>query len=137
MIKTQQYLVLIVAVLLLLLLNGCATVIQTTDYQQLYMGSGVRSYIQVGGLHQERTGGDLLRVAFDGVSLYEREVKYRFVWLDVNGFELPGLTARWHRYKVYSQQPFQLQAIATDPKVVNYRLLIYDLHAAPVADDTK
>ncbi len=128
------------AVLLLvtLALASCAvTPTHIPEYREVFIGPSAKNYIQTTALLQGRTEGNLLRVAYDGTSLYDREIKYRFTWFDASGFELPGITGNWLVHRVQGQQPFRIQSIATNQKAVSFRLLIYDRHAQVIETANK
>lgn len=114
---------------------GCAPITPVPEYPQLYIGPNAQQYVQTTDLRFLKNESNLLQVAYDGASSFNREIKYRFVWFDSNGFELPSITGRWQLRQLGASQPFTIQAIATSPKAVNFRLLIYDKSFRPLPDD--
>ena len=111
----------------LALASGCQSTAQPTHYSQLVIGPKAGSYLQIESV-QQGASGELLRA---GVRLHNRsgftqDLRYRFEWLDADGFEIRGLAARWELLEMKPQVSHSLDRVATSPRARDYRIHLFD-----------
>ncbi|MDY6891598.1 MAG: DUF1425 domain-containing protein [Pseudomonadota bacterium] len=112
------------------LLAGCQSQPQQpAQWPQLTIGPKASRYLQIEAVSQGTASGNLLRA---GVRLYNRSqseqtLRYRFVWLDASGFELPGLASRWERRLLRPGEPVALDRVAPSPTAADYQIHLFDL----------
>ncbi len=116
--------------LAVLLLTGCqALQTQSSDYSQVEFSPETAVHMKVRNITQGRTEGDLLRVA---VLVHNSRTMadnyfFRFIWLDKDGLEVQGLSSRWEAIvSTGLDDALVISRIASNPDVVDYRLLISD-----------
>ena len=115
------------------LLAGCQTQPQqASDWPQLTIGPKARGYLQIESAPQGVASGNLLRA---GVRLYNRSqsehtLRYRFSWMDANGFELPGMASRWEQRLLRPGEPVALDRVAPGPAATSYRIYLFDINTA-------
>jgi len=109
------------------LISGCQSTPQPTQYPQLVMGPRASNYLQIESV-QQGSSGDLLRagVRLHNRSSVTRDLRYRFEWLDADGFELRGLAARWELLEMRPQVSHSLDRVAPSPRARDYRIHLFD-----------
>ena len=50
--------------------------------------------------------------------------RYRVVWKDKDGFEIPSLSSKWVDFSVYRNTPYQFSTIAPSVDAVEYMIYI-------------
>lgn len=125
----------LLALLVLVVISGCQTRPHESPHEQLVIGPGASQYLVIEST-QEAVADNLLRA---GVRLYSRssldqDVRYRFEWLDQNGFELPGLAGRWEHLTLKPGLSYSLDRIASSPRATTYRIHIFDRHTPTSAN---
>jgi uncharacterized protein YcfL len=51
-------------------------------------------------------------------------LRYRVVWLDKDGFEVPSISSNWTDFPVYKNATFNINVVAPNKKAVDYQLFI-------------
>ncbi|MBY4675523.1 YcfL family protein [Marinobacterium arenosum] len=111
------------------LLAGCQQQnVQPLQPAKLEIGPAAQRYLQIDGVREGVASGNLLRVGINGYnrSQHMEQLRYRFVWLDSSGFELPGGSARWQRTSLRPREPFAVEMIAANPDASDYRVYLFD-----------
>lgn len=118
----------------MLLAAGCQTQPVATPYPQLVLGPRASGYLQIESVQEGKASSDLLRagVRLYNKSLLKQELRYRFEWLDSDGFELPGLAARWELLELRPRISHSLDRVAPSPRAVAYRIHLFDADTPPV-----
>ena len=50
--------------------------------------------------------------------------KYRVVWKDKDGFEIPSLSSKWQDFSVYKNTPYQFSVISPSDNGVDYMIYV-------------
>ncbi|MFV0453483.1 MAG: DUF1425 domain-containing protein [Pseudomonas sp.] len=118
----------------MLLASGCQTQPVATPYPQLVLGPSTSGYLEIEAVQEGKASSDLLRagVRLHNKSLLKQELRYRFEWLDSDGFELPGLAARWELLELRPRISHSLDRVAPSPRAVAYRIHLFDADTPPV-----
>lgn len=89
---------------------------------KVQLGPKTSVYVQITAEQNTFASSNLLRAGVKGVnnSSANKEIIYRFVWLDAHGFEIKGLPSRWKRTILLRKTPFSLDMIASSPKATDY-----------------
>ncbi len=111
-----------------MLLAGCQTQPVATPYPQLVIGPRAHGYLQIESVQEGKASSDLLRagVRLHNNSTLNQELRYRFEWLDGNGFEVTGLASRWESLELRPLISHSLNRVAPSPRAVAYRIHLFD-----------
>lgn len=123
---------------MMLLAAGCQTQPVATPYPQLVIGPRASGYLQIEAVQEGKASSDLLRagVRLHSKSVMKQELRYRFEWLDSDGFELPGLAARWELLELRPRISHSLDRVAPSPRAAAYRIHLFDTDTPPVNTNT-
>lgn len=105
---------------LLLLILGC-----TPKPHVAFVHNSISRQISVDGV-RERHVGQLKEIEVYGKNKsgeYMR-FRYRVVWKDKDGFEIPSLSTQWTEFSVYEKTPYQFSSIAPSIDAVEYMVYI-------------
>ncbi|MFC6671911.1 DUF1425 domain-containing protein [Marinobacterium aestuariivivens] len=107
-------------------------------FPQLNLGPAAGRYLQIESVQQGITPGKLLQagVRLSNNGLSEQILRYRFVWFDARGFEIPGLSSRWQQTLMRPAEPLSLSGIAGSPDATAFRIDLFDLDS-PTAPTTQ
>jgi len=122
-IKMTRYLLLLA---MLFVLASCKTM---RPISNLEIGPTASRYLEISSLHSGIASSNLLRVGLSGfnTSLQNREVRYRFAWLDNSHFEIPGLSSRWQYTTLQAKESFSFEMIAPTPSASHYKVYLFDV----------
>jgi len=75
---------------------------------------------------RERMVGQLKEVEVYGENKSGDYMKFRYrvVWKDKDGFEIPSLSSKWTDFSVYKNTPYQFSVIAPSVNAVEYMIYI-------------
>lgn len=117
----------LLALLTITTFAGCQSMAEPQANPRLLIGSGASHYLFVESVQQ--AGADNLLHA--GVRLHNRsalsrDIRFRFEWLDRDGFEIPGLASRWEHLTLRPEEPYSIDRVATSPQATDYRIHLFD-----------
>ncbi len=106
-------------ILTVLLILGCA------KPKVAFVDNSISRYITVEGA-KERVVGKLKEVEVYGENKSGDHLKFRYrvVWKDKDGFEIPSLSSKWTDFSVYKNTPYQFSSIAPSAEAVDYMIYI-------------
>ena len=111
---------LILAFLLSLLFFGCASKPSIE-----FVENSISKKISIEGV-RERYVGTLKEIEVYGKNRSGdyMKFKYRVVWKDKDGFEIPSLSSKWMDFSVYKNTPYQFSVISPSANAVEYMIYI-------------
>lgn len=103
-----------------LLILGCAA---KPNVQ--FVNNSISRDISIEGV-RERMVGQLkeIEVYGENESGDYMKFRYRVVWKDKDGFEIPSLSSKWTDFSVYKNTPYQFSSIAPSVDAVEYMIYI-------------
>ncbi|WP_421863195.1 YcfL family protein [Motiliproteus sp.] len=112
-----------------LTLGGCQQqIVKEAPLSKVELGPSSSNFIQVTSERAGIASSNLLRAGMSGINTSQasKELRYRFVWFDRDGFEINDLSSRWQYRTLPPKERFSLEMIATNPKSADYLIRIYD-----------
>ncbi len=105
---------------LLLFVLGCAP-----QPHVAFVNNNISRVISVEGV-RERNVGQLKEIEVYGENKSGEYMKFRYrvVWKDKDGFEIPSLSAQWTEFSVYEKTPYQFSTIAPSIDAAEYMVYI-------------
>jgi len=90
-----------------------------------FVENSISSDISVDGA-RERMVGQLKEVEVYGENKSGDYMtfRYRVVWKDKDGFEVPSMSSKWTNFSVYKNTPYQFSTIAPSVNAVEYMVYI-------------
>ncbi len=124
----------VAALFLIALLGGCTAVNmferaegqarpQMTDYKRIISDGELDNYARVVDINQTTVGG-LLKVQAKllNTSAAERKIRYKFVWLDARGMEIPSVNSNWNVLELSSAEAVFISSVAPAPNAADFIL---------------
>lgn len=124
----------VAALFLIALLGGCASVNmferaegqarpQMTDHKRVISDGELDNYARVVDMNQATVGG-LLKVQAKllNTSAAERKIRYKFVWLDAQGMEIPSINSNWNVLELSSAETVFISSVAPSPNARDFIL---------------
>lgn len=104
-----------------LLLVGCAS----KSYVKL-VDNSIKRYIEVSKVNKRTINDGLLEIQIIGKNKSNeyRNFRYRVVWEDKDGFEIPSLSSKWTDFPAYKNAIFRINVIAPNAKATEYQIYI-------------
>lgn len=129
---------LIIAILALASLAACSTVNtveranpqsskQMVDDKRVITDDALDRYAYIAGVNESFVSGNLLKIQVELVnsSVAYRTVNYKFTWIDENGMELESVSAPWGTVVLEGGESKFISAVATSPKVKDFKLKLF------------
>ena len=90
-----------------------------------FIENSISKDISIEGV-RERTKGTLKEIEVYGENKSGDYMKFRYrvVWKDKDGFEIPSLSSQWMDFSVYKNTPYQFSIIAPSDDAVEYMIYI-------------
>lgn len=109
----------ITGVLSILVILGCA------KPNVAFVENSISRQISIEGT-RERMVGQLKEVEVYGENKSGEYMKFRYrvVWKDKDGFEIPSLSSKWTDFSVYKNTPYQFSSISPSIDAVEYMIYI-------------
>lgn len=103
-----------------LLILGC-----TPKPNVAFVENSISRDISIEGV-RERMVGQLKEIEVYGENKSDEYMKFRYrvVWKDKDGFEIPSLSSMWTDFSVYKNTPYQFSTIAPSIDAVEYMIYI-------------
>lgn len=97
----------------------------TTKPNIKFVENSISRQISIDGV-RERMVGTLkeIEVYGENKSGDYMKFKYRVVWKDKAGFEIPSLSSNWTDFSVYKNTPYQFSVISPSDNAVEYMIYI-------------
>ena len=124
----------VAALFLIALLGGCTAVNmferaegqarpQMTDHKRIISDGELDNYARVVDINQTTVGG-LLKVQAKllNTSAAERKIRYKFVWLDARGMEIPSVNSNWNVLELSSAEAVFFSSVAPAPNAADFIL---------------
>ncbi len=124
----------VAALFLIALLGGCTAVNmferaegqarpQMTDHKRIISDGELDNYARVVDINQTTVGG-LLKVQAKllNTSAAERKIRYKFVWLDARGMEIPSVNSNWNVLELSSAEAVFISSVAPAPNAADFIL---------------
>ena len=110
----------ILAFILALLVLGCSN-----KPNVKFVENSISRQISIEGV-RERMKGKLKEIEIYGENRSGDYMKFRYrvVWRDKEGFEIPSLSSNWTDFSVYKNTPYQFSIISPSEDAVEYMIYI-------------
>jgi len=110
----------LLSLFLILGLYGCAA-----KPKVKFVENSISRDISIDGV-RERMIGTLkeIEVYGENKSGDYMKFKYRVVWKDKDGFEIPSLSSKWQDFSVYKNTPYQFSVISPSDNADEYMIYI-------------
>lgn len=117
----------LLALLLIATLAGCQNMAEPQANPRLLIGPAASHYLVVDSV-QQASADNLLRagVRLHNRSALSRDIRFRFEWLDRDGFAIRGLASRWEHLTLRPEVPYSIDRVATSPQAIDYRIHLFD-----------
>lgn len=119
------------------LLFGCQSNSTLPVNSNLVIGPKAKRYLHVDSFQVSPLSAGLLRVGLTFHTQSKHDLRVRFVWLDGNGFELPGLATRWETLTLNPNEPRSIDRVAPSPLALDYRIYLFDINSTAHKPATK
>ena len=90
-----------------------------------FVENSISRQISIDGV-RERMVGTLKEIEIYGENKSGdyMKFKYRVVWKDKDGFEIPSLSSKWQDFSVYKNTPYQFSVISPSDNGVDYMIYV-------------
>ena len=106
---------------LLLLMSGCAS----KSYVK-FVDNSIENLIKIEDVNKRVKENGLTEVQIRGTNSTDKYMlfRYRVVWEDKDGFEVPSISSNWTDFSAYKNAEFIISIIGPNKKATEYQIYI-------------
>ena len=105
----------------LLLISGCAS----KSYVK-FVDNTIENIIKIKSVDKRVNDNGFTEVQIQGENETKKYMlfRYRVVWEDKDGFEVPSLSSNWTDFSAYKNAAFRISVVAPSKKATEYQIYI-------------